>query len=165
VAYNLDIDWDGPLLSAECNSVGATIAPLPSSILAQEASYNATYIGIISGASPAGTSSPGSASATSTGSAPPAVTSKTSTSTPRTTEGSSNHTASTNTYNGRVTSVVSLNGGNTAVSTTSNAGNSESTATSTPKASSSSGGAIGLDMGVAVTFTVVAFGFSCLCLL
>jgi hypothetical protein len=138
------------MLSSECSSIGATIAPIPSSILALEASWNATYTGVISGAS---------AAATSTGSASLAVTSQKGTSTPHATRGSSTHTVNTNTYNGGFTSVISLNGGNIAAPT-SNAGNSELTPTSTPKSSSNSGTAIGLDMGVAMMFTIVAFWIS-----
>lgn len=166
LAYNLDTFYSGPSDKDGCSSAGVSIAPIPSSVLALEASYNQTYTGIISGAASATTGPPASVAASSTGSAQLALTSKASLSIQRTIGSPSNN--GVNTYFGGVTSVVTLNGGNQGTATAaliSNTGNSEATVTSTTKAGSSAGGALGWTTGTVVMLSVVAFRVSILCLL
>lgn len=169
LAYNLDIAYDGPSDKDGCSSAGVSIAPIPSSVLALEASYNQTYTGIISGAVSTTTGPPASVAASSTGSAQLVLTSKASLSTQRAIGSPSDNAVNPNTYFGGVTSVVTLNGGNQGTATAaliSNTGNSEATATSTMKAGSGAGGALRwTTTGTAVMLSVAAFGVSILCLL
>ncbi|KAH8668429.1 hypothetical protein BX600DRAFT_496504 [Xylariales sp. PMI_506] len=98
LAYNLDIDWNGPSYTAECNSVSADIAPIPASVLSVESAWNASYTGVILG----GSITSGAGAITATG------TSKLATAT-----GKSNKTSSAEetTWFGGTTGVQTLDGG------------------------------------------------------
>jgi hypothetical protein len=47
LAYNLSIIYNGPENRRGCSSVGVSIAPIPSSIVAIESVYNKTYTGTL----------------------------------------------------------------------------------------------------------------------
>ncbi|RDW63675.1 hypothetical protein BP6252_11220 [Coleophoma cylindrospora] len=129
LAYNLDISYAGASNKEGCSSAGVPIAPIPSSVQALEASFNATYTGVISGAGTTNTELPSSASATSTAS----------TSFPLTSGAGASQSASsslnTKTYNGGATSIVSLNGGSPITSTAPHPSSMPSSATLTPSTS------------------------------
>ncbi|KAH8880603.1 hypothetical protein GQ53DRAFT_848839 [Thozetella sp. PMI_491] len=63
------------IYTSGCSSVGATIAPIPSSVLSLEAKYNSTYTGVIPGA----TGSPGGGGGADSGVTTPATATKTTT--------------------------------------------------------------------------------------
>ncbi|OCK73510.1 hypothetical protein K432DRAFT_447799 [Lepidopterella palustris CBS 459.81] len=163
LAYHLDIYYNGASDRDGCSSAGVPIAPIPSSVLALEASYNMTYTGIISGTGAANTASPGPVATTSSGSVQLALTSKASSKVAPITGSSSNSTVSSMTYFGGVTSVVTLNGGNqgtAGTAPTSNKGISETTATSTPNAGSGIGRTHGWNSGTILMFSVVILAVS-----
>lgn len=144
-AYDLSYYNDVPQNKEGCSSIGATIAPIPSSILAAESQYNKTYTGVISGATATTTGHSGSAGAiTSTSGLPAQTTSTTSTEA----QGG-----------GGINSVVTLGGGGGGQATTTGSGESQSiTTVTTTKAASGSGYAEG--QRVAWVLSVIIFGLS-----
>ena len=159
-AYSLENGYSGNMDKRGCSSVGISIAPIPSSILSVEASYNKTYTGIISEAGPANTgSSGGYAAATATDSA-----TKSESSTAQTTGSTAENIISLG-----VTNIVTLNGGGqgnpTAAPTSNPAMSPSTTIINAPKAGLSTGGAQRWNSGITVMSSFIAIVVSVLYLI
>ena len=145
-AYDLSYYNDVGQNKAGCSSIGATVAPIPSSILAAESQYNKTYTGVISGATATATGHSGSAGAITSTSGLPAQTTST--------------TSTVAQAGGGINSIVTLGGGGGGgQATTTGSGESQSTTTvTTTKAASGSIYAEG--QCLALVLSMISFGLS-----